>query len=50
MGRNGLKITHLMFTDDLLLFSEATKEQAKCVMNCINTFCDMSGQKVSKNI
>ncbi|KAF7843157.1 ribonuclease H [Senna tora] len=34
MGKDGMHLTHLMFADDLLLFGEATTEQANCVINC----------------
>jgi len=46
-GRNGPLIPHLMFADDLLLFSEATKEQMGGVLNILNDFCQLSGQQVS---
>lgn len=48
MGQNGSNISHHMFTDDLLLFGEALKKQISYVMNTLKKFCDMSGQKVSK--
>lgn len=48
-SRNGPVITHLMFAYDLLLFNEASKQHVDCVMECINNFCDISGQKVNKD-
>lgn len=45
-GKRGPVITHLMFVDDLL-FSEAMMTHAQCVLDCLNKFCSMSGQKVS---
>lgn len=47
-GRNGHIISHLFFADDVLLFGEASIEQINCVMDCLQTFCDATGQKVSK--
>lgn len=47
VGRNGPEVSHLMFADDLLLFSEASKNHAEKVMECISKFCKMFGQKVS---
>lgn len=47
VGRSGPEISHLMFADDLLLFSEASKNHVEQVMNCLNKFCTMFGQKVS---
>jgi hypothetical protein len=40
-------VSHLMFADDLLLFDQATGRQMQCVMNILNKFCLLSGQKVS---
>ncbi|GAU31911.1 hypothetical protein TSUD_270960 [Trifolium subterraneum] len=46
-GRNGPEISHLMFADDLLLFGEATEKQMCCVMQVLNSFCNLSGQEIS---
>ena len=45
--RNGMKISHLCFADDILLFTEASIEQVDRVINCLDMFCSVSGQKVS---
>ena len=45
--RNGLKISHLCFADDMLLFTEASLEQLEIVSQCMDMFCSTSGQKVS---
>ena len=36
-----------MFADDLLLFGEATINQTRCMMRCLDTFCEASGEKIS---
>jgi hypothetical protein len=36
--RYGPQITHLLFIDDLLVFAEASIEQAYCVLHCLDTF------------
>lgn len=46
-AKNAPGVTHLMFANDLVLFSEASMSQAKAVMDCINTFCSISGHKVN---
>jgi hypothetical protein len=48
-GRNGPEISHLMFADDLLLFGEATEKQMRCVMQVLNSFCNISGQEISQD-
>ncbi|WJX67818.1 hypothetical protein P8452_52254 [Trifolium repens] len=46
-GREGPMVSHLMFTDDLLLFGEASERQMRCVTDTLQLFCNMSGQEVS---
>jgi len=48
-GMYGLQISHLLFADDLLLFAETSIEQAHCVLHCLDTFCQASGQKINRN-
>lgn len=47
VGVNGVGNTHIMFTDDLLLFGEATKIHMERVQKTLNEFCEMSGQEIS---
>ena len=37
-----------MFADDLVLFAEASEEQALIIQDCLNKFSSMSGQKVNQ--
>jgi len=39
----------MMFADDVILLGEASKDQAQIIKNCLQKFCDASGQKVSKD-
>lgn len=47
LARGGPKLSHLAFTDDLLLFSEASISQANTIKKVLDTFCASSGQKVN---
>lgn len=48
-GRNGPKISHIFFADDLVLFGEATEENITNVMDCLDAFCSFSGQRVNSS-
>lgn len=41
------KVSHLLFTDDLLLFAKATIEQAYYITHCPDQFCQVSDQKIN---
>jgi len=41
--RGGTQISHLMFADDVVLFGEASIEQAQVIENCLTEFCAWSG-------
>lgn len=47
LSRNGPSLTHLFFADDMILFGEASENQLKVMMDCLNVFCRYSGQKVN---
>lgn len=46
-SRHGPTISNLAFADDLILFCEASAEQAVIMQRCLNLFCEASGIKVS---
>lgn len=46
-SRSGPLISHTFFTDDLILFSEASTKQAEILKESIELFYNLSGQKVS---
>jgi hypothetical protein len=39
--------SHLFLADGMLLFAEATMEQMDTILECLNYFCAILGQKVS---
>ena len=46
-SRNGPQFSNLAFADDLILFGEASVDQADTMMKCLDAFCEASGSKVS---
>ncbi|XP_028120068.1 uncharacterized protein LOC114317531 [Camellia sinensis] len=44
---NSPALTHLFFADDLILFAEANVSNCHTIMEVLNDFCVMSGQKLS---
>uniref|UniRef100_A0A803QHJ4 Reverse transcriptase domain-containing protein n=1 Tax=Cannabis sativa TaxID=3483 RepID=A0A803QHJ4_CANSA len=47
LARNGTPITHLMFADDIILFGEASVREARTLLECLNSYCQFSGQSIS---
>ena len=47
VSKNGPHLSNLFFTDDLILFGEASSAQASVINGCLNRFCEASGKKVS---
>lgn len=47
VNRGGLKISHLLFVDDIILFAKDTSQQALVIKQVVEMFCHMSGQTVS---
>ncbi|KAK4282634.1 hypothetical protein QN277_013989 [Acacia crassicarpa] len=47
MGKGGVEVSHLLFADDLLLICEAEMDQMSLVMGILESFGNMSGQKVN---
>lgn len=46
LGRKGPLIPHLIFADDMVLFSEAIEDQIHVIKECLDKFSEASGQKV----
>ena len=47
LPQNDLGLSHLFFANDLILFPNVFVDQMKTVMECLEVFCDLSGQKVN---
>jgi len=44
----GLALTHVMYTDDIVLFSKATINDAKRLVDCLEKYCTWLGQSINK--
>lgn len=47
IGKDGPRVSHLMFADDLILFGATTEKQIYIVPNTLKVFCQVSSQRVS---
>jgi hypothetical protein len=48
MNVYGPAITHVMFADDLMIFSKANKREIGILNDCLETYCLWSRQKINK--
>jgi hypothetical protein len=47
MARTNPPITHLLFIDDLLIFAKATSSEASTIKDCLDSYCNESGQAIN---
>ena len=47
-SRGGLTVSHLFFADDLVLFAKADMKNCISMLDALEGFCGISGQKISK--
>lgn len=46
-SKHSTPISHLFFTDDLILFAKANKNNCDCIMEVLSEFFETSGQKIN---
>ncbi|CAN1193312.1 hypothetical protein LINPERHAP2_LOCUS41979 [Linum perenne] len=49
LAPNSPPISHLFYVDDLILFSSASLEHATIIADCLDRFCEASGQAISRD-
>lgn len=47
--RDGLKLSHLCFANDLILFAKVGMDQVVVINQCLEAFCKSSRQKISSD-
>lgn len=47
LSRRRSELMHLLFADDMILFSQATSDQVQVIQNCLEAFGIASGQQVN---
>ncbi|XP_019158270.1 PREDICTED: uncharacterized protein LOC109154983 [Ipomoea nil] len=47
LAPDGPILSHLCFADDMVLFTKASVAQVDIVQSCLDSFCKVSGQKIS---
>lgn len=50
LAREAPPMTNLMFADDLLIMGSATRQEAHRINKVLQTFCNLSGQRISPEI
>ncbi len=49
MNRGGPEISHVMYTDDIMLFSKASSKEVKALNGCLEKYCNWLGQLINQN-
>lgn len=47
LSNNGPMLSHLFFANDMVLFGEASIHQMRVMLECLDMFCSVSGQKIN---
>ena len=46
-SQNGPAFSHIFFADDLMLFAKADQKNCVAIKEVLESFCELSGQKIS---
>ncbi|XP_050290252.1 uncharacterized protein LOC126728482 [Quercus robur] len=49
LSRNSQRLTHLLFTDDSLLFCRATEQECNNILKILDVYGSCSGQQINRN-
>jgi hypothetical protein len=49
IARQSPPVSHLLFADDLMIFSKATDREANAIVHCLSTYSYWSGQKINRS-
>ena len=49
MNRGGLDISHVMYADDIMLFSKANAREVEVLNGCLEKYCGWSRQLINRN-
>jgi hypothetical protein len=49
MNVAGPAFTHVMYADDIMLFAKANSSEVKILDDCLETYCEWSGQRINRN-
>ncbi|GLT54185.1 hypothetical protein SLA2020_274050 [Shorea laevis] len=47
ISRSSPSVSHLLYADDLMVFSRGTSAEALCILSCLNKYLAWSGQQVN---
>uniref|UniRef100_A0A2N9HI48 Reverse transcriptase domain-containing protein n=1 Tax=Fagus sylvatica TaxID=28930 RepID=A0A2N9HI48_FAGSY len=49
MNVDGPSFTHVLYTDDIMLFAKASSREVQILDNCLESYCEWSRQRINRN-